>query len=302
MKNGKKEKKILKDNVIKNIHLGRSNLSATIFVPSDCTNNCKFCTSKESYKRRQPNLKKVLKSIRKLNKVDWVDSFVLTGGEPFADLDVLNTILNETSPSKKVYVNTTLPTSKHSEDELANFINNSRIDGVNISRHATSYEKDQEFFSKSIASDNIVEKIERPIKINHLATNGENAKKVVDRWCKYRNVIVSIRADYRKVTRASLKDLTDDLTTEVLRIPGVTYVSHGGCDVCFDIVFCYNSDFYFSIHRGMERSSIQFGNELIVNDIIVSQDGHIYYDWDMEESKLKVKKGVLKVRKEGGLL
>ena len=291
-------KKKLKDKKIVNLHRGRGNLSATIFVPSDCTNNCKFCTSKESYKERQPNIEKVLKSIRKLNKVGWVESFVLTGGEPFADLDILSIILSEISPSKKVYVNTTLPTNKYSENELANFINNSRIDGVNISRHATTYEKDQAFFSKNIASDSIVEKIERPIKINHLATNGENVKKVVDRWSKYSNVIVSLRADYRKVTKASLKDLTDDLTNEILNIPGVTYVSHGGCDVCFDIVFCYDGRFYFSLHRGMEYSSILFGNELIINDIIVSQDGDIYYDWDMNTSKLKVKKGILKIKKE----
>lgn len=281
-----------------NIHLGRSNLSTTIFVPSDCTNNCKFCTSKEAYKKRQPNLEKVLKSIRKLNKVDWVESFVLTGGEPFADLDILSTILNEISSSKKVYVNTTLPTNKYSEDELAHYINNSRIDGVNISRHAITYEKDQAFFSKQIASDSIAKKIKRPIKINHLVGDGSQVKQVIERWCKYDNVIVSFRADYRKVTRESLKDLTDDLTNQILNIPGVTYVSHGGCDVCFDIVFCYNDNFYFSIHRGMEHSSILFGNELIINDIIISQDGYIYYDWDMDTSKLKVKKDILKVKKE----
>lgn len=281
-----------------NIHLGRSNLSATIFVPSDCTNNCKFCTSKEIYKERQPNLEKVLKCVRKLNKVDWIDSFVLTGGEPFADLEVLSSILSEISPYKKIYVNSTLPTNRYSEDELAHYINNSRIDGVNISRHCTTYEKDQVFFSKNIASDGIVRKIRRPIKINFLTTNGSDVAKVVGRWSKYDNVIVSLRADYRKVTRASLKDLTDDLTKSILDIPLVTYVGHGGCDVCFDITFCYDGRFYFSLHRGMEHSSIEFGNELIVNDVIVSGDGFIYYDWDMKESRLKVKKGILKIKKK----
>lgn len=151
-----------------NIHLGRSNLSATIFVPSDCTNNCKFCTSKESYSIRKPNLEKVLKKIHKLNKMDWIQSFVLTGGEPFADLEILQAILNEISPCKKVYVNTTLPTNRYTEEELVDFINKSRIDCINISRHCDTFEKDILFFSKNIASDDIVFRLSKPVKINSI--------------------------------------------------------------------------------------------------------------------------------------
>ena len=34
-----------------NIIIGRDNISATIFVPYDCTNKCKFCTTKYLYKK-----------------------------------------------------------------------------------------------------------------------------------------------------------------------------------------------------------------------------------------------------------
>jgi organic radical activating enzyme len=272
-----------------NIHLGRDNLSATIFVPTNCSNNCKFCTSKENYHLRQPNLEKVLKAIRKLNKIDWIDSFVLTGGEPFADLNVLSILLNEISLKKKVYINTTLPTNKYTEKEIISYINSSKINGINISRHCVSFEKDQMFFTKDIMRDKSIGKIKRPVKINFLVNDKSNIKQVLDRWFKYDNVFVSFRADYRKVTKASLKDLQDDLVTSILTDPDIVYLTHGGCDVCFDITFCYKNQFYFSLHRGMEHSSIQFANELIINDIIVSQDGYIYYDWDMQLSRIKVK-------------
>ena len=104
---------------------------------------------------------------------------------------------------------------------------------------------------------------------------------------------VSFRADYRQVTRASLKNLQDSITTSILGTPGVEYLSHGGCDACFDVNFCRNGGQYFSYHRGMEKSSILFGRELVINDVLVSQDGKLYYDWDMEESKLKAKNGIL---------
>ena len=34
---------------------GRSNLSCTIFVPWDCNNHCKFCTSKQMYRQINKN-------------------------------------------------------------------------------------------------------------------------------------------------------------------------------------------------------------------------------------------------------
>ena len=281
----KKNKKTL------NIHLGRNNLSATIFVPSDCTNNCKFCTSKESYHKRKPNLEKVLKKIKKLNKIDWIHSFVLTGGEPFADLDILQKILDTISSKKQVYVNTTLPTNRYTENELANFINGSRIDCINLSRHCDTSEKDKMFFSEYIAQDHIVSKLKKPVKVNSIIKKDTNIKKVLDRWCKYSNVFVSFRADYRDITKASLKDLQDDITLAILNTNKVKYLSHGGCDVCFDVNFCYKDTFYFSYHRGMEHSSILFGDELIINDVLVSQDGKLYYDWNQNKDvKLHIKK------------
>jgi hypothetical protein len=148
-------------------------------------------------------------------------------------------------------------------------------------------------FCKDIAGDDILLKMHKPVKINHIYKPGEDLQALLDRWVKYPNAFLSLRADYRYVTKGSLKDLQSDDVTSILRTPNVQYIGHGGCDVCFDVTFLYDKKFYFSLHRGMEHSSVSFGNELILNDIIVSQDGKIYYDWDMKDTKLKVKDGLL---------
>lgn len=35
---------------------GRSNLALTVFVPYDCKNSCRFCTTKKSYEEKPANL------------------------------------------------------------------------------------------------------------------------------------------------------------------------------------------------------------------------------------------------------
>jgi len=49
---------------------GRTNLSATIFVPYDCKNNCPFCTSKADYKDCENfSTVKIVETIERLNNM-----------------------------------------------------------------------------------------------------------------------------------------------------------------------------------------------------------------------------------------
>ena len=66
---------------------GRSNLSCIIFVPWDCNNHCKFCTSKQMYKQRTCDMDAILAQIKKINENPLIQEYVLTGGEPLADLE-----------------------------------------------------------------------------------------------------------------------------------------------------------------------------------------------------------------------
>lgn len=288
-----------------NLIPGRQNLSVTVFVPSKCENNCTFCTSKLDYDAYECNIDKVLKKIRKLSKTGFVkecvDSFVLTGGEPFADLDVLEQILDAIPKEKRVYVNTTFPTNTYSENELALFVNTHRIDGVNISRHCETFEQDTKMFSKNIAKDGIVRMLNVPVKINALLKDGSKVETYLKRWESYNNVSISFRADYREVTRETLRLLSDPILDKMYEIGGAQYLRHGGCDVCFDVVFLYNNHMFFSYHRGLESSSVPFGSNLLVNDVIVFQDGVIAYDWDRTK-RLKAKNGLLFKKEENVII
>lgn len=277
---------------------GRENLSVTIFMPHSCSNNCKFCTSKDDYHIHKGNLEAVLKSIRKTSKTKFfrenVKSFVITGGEPFASLDALEKILNAIPEKYPVYVNTTGPTNVYSAEELIDFINHSRITGINISRHKKTYKKDTEFFSPNILKDEDIAKIHRSVKINVLTTEKTDIKAYIDRWKKYNNVYLSFRADYRKITKDNLRSLSEPIINNIYAFrekERCKHVHHGGCDVCFDITFLLKTKkkpFYFGLHRGLEHSSFIAGPYLFINDIIIHQDGLITYDWD-RNSKLKTK-------------
>ena len=78
---------------------GRTNLAATIFVPVKCGNNCKFCNTNILYKDFEYNeeyLLNMLYAIDMCNNNDKINEFVITGGEPIMNLDILKTIIDRT--------------------------------------------------------------------------------------------------------------------------------------------------------------------------------------------------------------
>ena len=100
-----------------NIIIGRDNISATIFVPYDCTNKCKFCTTKHLYKKDidyKKTLLKIEESIIKLSNIG-ITIWTLTGGEPLHNLnkckDIINLIKKHTLFEEEltIYINTSLP-------------------------------------------------------------------------------------------------------------------------------------------------------------------------------------------------
>ena len=261
-----------------NIIKGRTNLAATIFVPWDCSNNCKFCTSKALYKSKKGNMAKVKTAILQINKLD-INEVVFTGGEPFASISALEQLLNLVAEDKKVYINTTLPLVDESlSEEMVEFINtNKKISGINISRHFSSYNMDCYLFSGNIMKDEWIGKINKPVRINCIVLDELNVEDVLNRWKPYSNVTIVFRADYRKITKATLKDLTDPFIDALSS--KASYQSHGGCDVCFDV--CFDNDGQsIHYHKGLEYSSFMLGDNLFVNDVIIRQNGEISYDWD----------------------
>lgn len=254
--------------------VGRNNLACTIFVPFDCDNNCPFCTSKKMYKSFDMNMGAILVNIEALNENYDIKEFVLTGGEPFANFEATKLIISKMK--KRCFINTTLPLSDNIDD-IIDFINGTdKIRGINISRHIG-------FDFKGVADINIIDRINKPIRINTVINKNfsfEHFKSFVEKWGSEKRMI-NLRADYTKLDTTSLKardDVETWLSTEY------TYNGSGGCLVCHSSSFEADNCF-ISYHRGLMFSSVLMGDKIYVNDVIITPDGKIYKDWDFKEDK-----------------
>lgn len=248
---------------------GRTNLSATIFVPYDCKNNCPFCTSKKDYRDCSDfNLDKILDKINALNNNPVIQEYVITGGEPFANTNSLKRILEICK--KNVYINTTLP--KDTLKEAIAIINNYDIvKGINVSRHI-GFEFD------NVASLSDLDKITKPIRINTVINKGFNFDKFIDFVNIYgkKRRDINLRADYRKIDFDNLK-IKDDVFCKLAEI--YDYIATESCMVCNTEYFSVYNKYLVSYHRGVENSCIIIGEKCYVNDIIIKQNGEIYRDW-----------------------
>ena len=69
--------------------------TVTVFVPYDCRNHCPFCIHKQEYANCTGfSVDKIIESIHTLDAITPACDFVFTGGEPFANLDSLQRMLD----------------------------------------------------------------------------------------------------------------------------------------------------------------------------------------------------------------
>ena len=117
--------------------------TVTVFVPYDCRNHCPFCVNKQEYAHAEGfSVEAILKSIAVMDGITPYCDFVFTGGEPFADLDALQRMLDAVPGTHKVYINTTFPVQPGcSAEEMIAFTerNRDKITCINVSRHLTKY-------------------------------------------------------------------------------------------------------------------------------------------------------------------
>ena len=117
--------------------------TVTVFVPYDCCNNCPFCINKEEYADTSGfSLEKICESIRVMDAFTPMCDFVFTGGEPLANLDALQVMLDCVSDTHRIFINTTLPVlQNHTEAEVLAFFarNRHKLTCINVSRHLFHY-------------------------------------------------------------------------------------------------------------------------------------------------------------------
>ena len=117
--------------------------TVTVFVPYDCNNHCPFCVNKGEYADMTGfSLEKICESIEVMDSITPACDFVFTGGEPFANLESLQVMLDKVPSTHHVYINTTLPVSKTvTEEDILAFTekNKDKISCINVSRHMQHY-------------------------------------------------------------------------------------------------------------------------------------------------------------------
>lgn len=260
--------------------VGRDNLALTVFIPQDCGNNCPFCTSKEEYRTCPPDISAVLTSIQKfIDARVKIPDIVITGGEPFANLDVFKKVLNKVIriQHNHIYVNTTFP--YENREEILSFLrSDSYITGINISRHIN------DVFSERVSGRLTLKRIRKPVRINCVIgddTTDDEIKNFVNQYHEIGEI--NFRADYTTITPESLHSFSHPLFIKLDEIYG--YVRKSMCNVCDSCNFRYRDHGLahgIHLHRGVENSHIEFGRWTEINDIIIKQDGEIRYDWKPE--------------------
>lgn len=264
---------------------GRDNLACTIYVPWDCNNNCEFCTSKKEYKNFDLNFMSIQNILHTVDN-SFVPEVVITGGEPSKNIQGLSTILSAIT-RKKVYINTTL--LRENDIAFIELINSSdNVDGVNISRHAYREDLDILFFNNGVCHDYMIGYLKPKVHINVVAPDNETLEYYIRRYrwvaeirksCGFGSLTICIRADFRKINQDSLHNIDDEMLKSIGNL-GYKLLKHTYCNVCDTYDFEIEDGFYISYHRGLENTSIEYGDTIEVNDIVVFPDGTICYDWD----------------------
>lgn len=137
--------------------------TVTVFVPYDCNNHCPFCINKKEYADCTGfSLDAILESIRTMDAITPRCDFVFTGGEPLANLESLQKMLDVIPTTHKVYINTTFPvqTGFYTAEEMLDFTrrNRDKITCMNISRHLVKYVEE--------SPDQVLGQIACPTRIN----------------------------------------------------------------------------------------------------------------------------------------
>ena len=254
--------------------------TVTIFVPYDCGNNCPFCINKKEYADMTGfSAEAICESIRIMDEITPYCDFVFTGGEPFANLQSLQVMLDAIPRTHKVYINTTLPLLNGvTEDDIVAFAekNKDKISCINVSRHLVKYVKE--------SGDELIARMPVPVRINCVLFRDYPK----DRLVPYIERIqalgrpIQFRFDYTDTTPENLYDREHDMIYQDL-CKVARYTGLDGCRMRCGFHFDYNG-LELTYHKTLPYSTIVETGEDgvtydILYDILIKQTGELHSDW-----------------------
>lgn len=257
--------------------------TVTIFVPYNCRNHCPFCINKEEYADMTGfSADKICNSIRTMDAITPYCDFVFTGGEPFADLDSLQRMLDMIPRTHKIYINTTLPVSEYqTEDDIVAFTekNKDKITCINVSRHMQHYVVE--------SNDELLARLAVPFRINCVLYKKYPADGLIpylERFRKIPGASIQFRFDYTETTPENLYDESNDkILHDLKRI--ADYTGLDGCRMRCGFHFDYKG-MELTYHKTLPYSTIVEKDAKtgitydILYDILIKQNGDIHSDWD----------------------
>ena len=256
--------------------------TVTVFVPYDCGNHCPFCINKGEYANTEGfSLENICESIRVMDSITPACDFVFTGGEPFADLTALQTMLDCIPTTHKVYINTTLPVSEHqSEEDIVEFTrrNRDKISCINISRHMQRYVVE--------SNDRLLAQLAVPFRINCVLYKNYPADQIAPYLERFRQIPganIQFRFDYTATTPDNLYDQENDKILADLRKIS-RYTGLDGCRMRCGFHFDYKG-MELTYHKTLPYSTIVETDPAdgvtydILYDILIKQNGDIHSDW-----------------------
>lgn len=249
--------------------------TVTMFVPYDCNNACPFCVNKKEYRDTSNfDLERCYKSLDFLHRVFPYNDIVLTGGEPLADLDALQDILNHIQPGHHIYINTTLPVGEgQTIEDVANVLNKyaDRISCLNVSRHLKHYVKE--------CPDEIFDLLKFRHRINCVvfedASEPETKDMLIKCLDRFKGHEIQLRANYSNLTLDNVFETEGDdlfdLISEICEYKSALEKER------FRTGFVFERDgSTITYHKTLPFAKV----DGIVGDIIIRQTGRIYDDWN----------------------
>jgi len=254
--------------------------TVTIFVPYDCGNNCPFCINKKEYADMTGfSAEAICESIRTMDAITPECDFVFTGGEPFANLDSLQVMLDAIPGTHTEYINTTLPLLIGvTEDDIVAFAqkNRDKITCINVSRHLVKYVKE--------SGDELIARMPVPVRINCVLFRNYPKHQLVPyiERIKALGRPIQFRFDYTDTTPENLYDREHDMIYQDL-CQIARYTGLDGCRMRCGFHFDYNG-LELTYHKTLPYSTIVEEGEDgvtydILYDILIKQTGEIHSDW-----------------------
>lgn len=254
--------------------------TVTVFVPYDCRNNCPFCINKQEYADMTGfSEEKIIESIETMNAITPRCDFVFTGGEPMADLESLQRMLDHIPTTHRVFINTTLPVfADRPAEEIVAFAerNKDKITCINVSRHMQHYVQE--------SPDELFDRLPVPARVNCVLWKNYPANQIPDfirRW-KQHPVSIQFRYDYTDTTPENLYEQENDRILNDLKSI-CEYKGLDGSRMRCGYHFEYEG-VEITYHKTLPYSTItETGDDGVtydvLYDIIIKQNGDIHSDW-----------------------